>query len=118
MQRLQAAVQLAELLNQLVEMLWIAGSLLTGPGVLHLVLAESARRPLAEGLDTVLRATVRVRSTSNSLLQVAMRGVRPGAPTGRCWASLQPGDQAQLGGFPGSIHTHQADGGRPASPPR
>jgi len=107
MQRLKAAVQLAELLNQLVEMLWIAGSLLTGHGVLHLVLADQHVGRFAEGLEQFFAHRSR-QIHVELLLQVGDARIALAHHLAAA-GLLQPGDQAQLGGFPGSIHTHQAD---------
>jgi len=106
-QGLKALVQPAQLVDQLLEVIGVAGGLLAGHGVFHLALAVEHRSGFSEGLEQLL-AHAAGQINIKFLLEVNDAGI-PLLHHLAAAGLLHPGDDPHLGGFTGAVHAHQAD---------
>ena len=106
-QGFEALMQPAQLVDQLLQVIRIAGGLLAGHLMLHRMLAVEHHRRLAEGLEQLLthgalgidvEFLLHVGDARRALLHhLTAAGL------------LQAGDDPQLGGFAGAVDAHQPD---------
>ena len=106
-QALEARLQAAQLVDQLIEVVGILGGLLRGHGLLHLPLAVEHLSRLTEGLEQLLAH--RVPEVDVELLLQVDDARIPLLHHLTAARFLQAGDDPHLGGFAGPVHAHQAD---------
>ena len=106
-QGLEAALQPAQLLDQVVEVIGIGGGALPGHLLLHDPLAAEHLGRLTEGLEQFL-ADRAGRIHVEFLLQIGNARIALAHDLAAAWL-LHSGDDPQLGGLAGPVHPHQTD---------
>ena len=105
--RFKPALELAEFLDELIQMIRILGCFVGGHRLLHLPLAVQHRGGFPEGLKQLL-ANAAFGIDVEFLLQKGNPRIALAHHLSAAGLLLSS-DQSQLGGFAGTVHAHQAD---------